>query len=74
MLLNLNFSMVPINLSMSITFVNPHGLPIRIARIRSILPSSVNDLTQVSAKQILSSLSQTHWAKHLSAAEMMLPP
>ncbi len=49
MLLNLNFSMVPINLSMSITFVNLHGLSMRIACIRSITPSSANDFTLVGA-------------------------
>gem|GEM_PF-2179481 len=49
MLLNLNFTRVPINLSMSITFVNLHGLSIRIACIRSITPSSAHDFTLVGA-------------------------
>ena len=42
-----------INLSMSITFVNFHGPPVRIARFRSIIPSSANDVALVSATQIL---------------------
>ena len=35
-LLNIDCTIAPINLSMSTTFVNLDGLPIRIARIRSI--------------------------------------
>ncbi|MGO9413582.1 MAG: hypothetical protein ACLP51_00375 [Syntrophobacteraceae bacterium] len=47
---------------MFITFVNLHGLPIRIARVRSNVPASVNDLTRVSADVIskLILFSQTH--------------
>ncbi len=51
---------------MSVTFVNLPGLPIRIARNRSIIPSSANDLTLVSAKVN----SKAHRTKHLPA-EMM---
>jgi|GEM_PF-3545634 hypothetical protein len=32
---------------MSVTFANPHGMPIRIARIRFFIPSAANDLTLV---------------------------
>ncbi len=46
-LLNVNFTRAPINLSMSITFVKLHRLP-QVARIRSTIPSSANDLTPVS--------------------------
>ncbi|MFZ0931869.1 MAG: hypothetical protein WAN11_24940, partial [Syntrophobacteraceae bacterium] len=63
-------------LSISFPFVNLHGLPIRSARIRSIIASSANDLTLVGAnvnfKLIL--FSHTHRTRHLPATEMMLPP
>jgi hypothetical protein len=39
-LLIIDFTKAPINLAMSGTFANLHGLPIRIALIRSLIPSS----------------------------------
>jgi hypothetical protein len=60
---------------MSATFVNLLELPIRIARIQPTVPSSDNDLSQVSTNvnSKLIHFSQADWTGHLPPAEMMPP-